>query len=266
MSQHILRLVHRIPYITPNSELSLYFLSSFLLYSILYIIAKLCPKLFPLSDVYETLKSADEKCEWNSRLISNVHAIIAIIGNAYVIATTDYFGKDGFHVESPLGTALECMSAGYLAYDAVLVVRHSKQLGSNGTTLTHHCVGLGAIWISISHGAGQFWIVAFLMTEATTPLVNTRWFLDRAGQKTSLIYYINGAGMCLGFWIVRLPAGICVLYHAYRYQTELRELPTGILCIVWLLFISLNLLNVYWTIIITQGLLKVVRGRIKRKA
>lgn len=66
----------------------------------------------------------------------------------------------------------------------------------------HHVAAILSCWRTLYMQEFQLQVMAFLATEATTPLINLRYWLLKAGAADTLAYRINAVcilgGVCVG--------------------------------------------------------------------
>jgi len=227
---------------------------SFLVWFVVYFVSKrLSPVLFRS---YNKLTKA-ERSEWNSRVVSDIHAIWATYGAVLIMLTLDqfdWFGQsDYIYLFYPTLTA-------YLAYDLLVVIAH-RNLWDKGTML-HHTVGILGFLVVMKFNIAHFIANIFYITEATTPFVNQRWFFDKTGMKQSPLYVVNGFIMWLGFLVMRVgfaPAIFITLHKDFDRIVGILGAP--ILYSVTAMMFAMVMTNTYWWFLISRGLLKALRGQ-----
>lgn len=96
----------------------------------------------------------------------------------------------------------------------------------------------------------------FALSEATTPFVNLRVFLVKAGKKDSFIYLMNGVAMFLGFVIFRVSLVFVIPYVFYVYREQLQQMAIFPTFMTTLGYLIISSLNVMWTYAIGMGLVK----------
>jgi len=149
---------------------------------------------------------------------------------------------------------------GYLAYDLLVVVAH-KNLWDKGTFL-HHSVGIACFCVVMSYNIAHFVANLWYITEATTPFVNQRWFFDKTGLRTSVLYVINGFIMWLGFLVLRIGISPAIFVSLYRDWTRVvLVLGYPMICSVVVMMASMVFTNTYWFYLISRGLYKAVRSQ-----
>eukprot|EP00741_Cyanophora_paradoxa_P018457 tig00021070_g17820.t1 len=220
----------------------------------LYMFHDLVYKALPGRKAFAALLTEEDKVEWRSRVISNVHAAVTSAVCVYSLTQEDW--GDAFLAHPPVATIAMLVSCGYLIYDALLVVLHHKQLGGGGSTLAHHISGIFSVAISHSYGAGSVCIIAYFGTELTTPCVNNRWFFEKSGMKSSNAYKFNGLAMWFGFLLIRVSIAPCLGFYLYTHRDQMMAVPVLLSAFTLLLFFVINSLNLYWFFLITRGMLR----------
>mmetsp|Transcript_18696 Transcript_18696/g.24677 ORF Transcript_18696/g.24677 Transcript_18696/m.24677 type:complete len:328 (-) Transcript_18696:19-1002(-) len=216
--------------------------------------------------------SNEAQVAWTSRIISVVNAVCCVYG-AYQMVFSSEVGRSALHrpVVAVFSSAYAsegipgdsrsfhlALFAGYIAYDLVLCLRH--ECLRDAATLLHHAVVLVALLVSLKFDLITLYIAALMFNEASTPFLNFRYFLYKAGLEDSLAYLCNGVGLFLSFFVFRalLITGI-VIHIAYAWhhvgfqQGYIYSEPAWRVAVaIFLTFLaSLHwLINIYWFSII----------------
>jgi len=145
------------------------------------------------------------KIEWNNRGFSTFHALAAAAVSFYLLVMSGLFSEDAHSAvvidrKSWLSDAMFGVSLGYFLTDLAMILRYFPRLGGK-EYLLHHGLSMYAISLALLSGKGHVYILMVLFTEATTPFVNLRWYLDLAGRKGSKLYLYNGLALFVG-WLV----------------------------------------------------------------
>ena len=82
-----------------------------------------------------------ERIEWDSRLVSNVHAVISTLLCAYVYVSEQLWAQDVYLYRSPIASPVIGVTGGYLAYDLLCVLWYWRPLGTM-STVVHHVTGI----------------------------------------------------------------------------------------------------------------------------
>lgn len=209
--------------------------------------------------VYNDLTKS-QKIEWDNRGFSTFHAILAAAVSFYLIVFSDTF-KDGgpgdlmINRRSVLSDAMFGISIGYFLADLGMILWLFPSLGGKEYML-HHGLSLYAILLSLISGQGQIYILMVLSTEITTPLVNLRWYLDLAGQKSSTLYIYNGVAMFVGWLVARILFFVYIFYHMYQHFDQVKMIfPLGFYSVL-LVPSMLAVMNVIWFRKILRGMMK----------
>ena len=128
----------------------------------------------------------------------------------------------------------------------------------------HHAVGIFCFSAALYKGVGHVYVLAMLVTEITTPFVNLRWWLDKAGRKNSRVYLANGLAM-LALWTV-FRVAFFPIYFWYVYATWGRVHDSiSAFWRLWPILMPLVffLLNLRWFVAILRGAKKALAGKKK---
>eukprot|EP00049_Salpingoeca_infusionum_P009662 m.164420 g.164420 ORF g.164420 m.164420 type:complete len:304 (-) comp14400_c0_seq13:2429-3340(-) len=219
--------------------------------------------LFPLSHVVSNLLSSGyrnlkwpDKLYWCSCIVANFHAIVVTLAALRELPTY----ADSVVVWNYRLNAVSMFASGYFAVDAALVYTMSylghKKFHSVAI-FVHHFLGLWVFTYCTTSPVG--WIVArWLITEASTPFVNTRPMLSMAGLRHSPLYMINGVLMLVFFFFFRVVNMVLFFVEAVprtqEFTTALGPVGTvlGAICII-----SGVVLNSMWFFLMVKGALVV---------
>jgi len=207
-----------------------------------------------------------QQYEWCSRLVSTVHALIAI-GLAYwtmlfeeALRTPDipFPERMTWGVSVTAATTLS-----YWIYDLMLIIRYWKDTPDYAMVAHHLC---GIIPFALGSYFSEF--VAFaptiIIAETSTPFVNARWFMYVTNNQGTLAYAVNGLCMWLSFLLCRiwwLPYGLSdLMVNFMPYATKYH---LSVLIPVAIGTPIAYALSFYWFLLITKGLVKTVWGMIK---
>lgn len=117
---------------------------------------------------------------------------------------------------------------------------------------------LASVAASACTGQGQAYTLLLLFTELTTPMVNVRWVLDKAGLTAHPAYLINGLVMAAA-WLAARILFIALYFFplAWRHRGEEAALAPPCRALLHAVPPTLLALNLYWF-----G--KIVRGAVAR--
>ncbi len=121
----------------------------------------------------------------NSRIVSNLHAIICIFGNSisYIINpefhkdyNLHYEGRGGYNIVSFMG----CISFGYFTHDLIwniLYLRSNDKKGNKWIFIMHHLVSMISIVIVLLIKRYYLGLLICGMMEGSTPFINNIVFI-----------------------------------------------------------------------------------------
>ncbi|XP_010555665.1 PREDICTED: transmembrane protein 56 [Tarenaya hassleriana] len=129
----------------------------------------------------------------------------------------------------------------------------------------HHCISMFAIILAVTSGQSQFYIFMVLLSEATTPFVNLRWYLDTSGQKSSKLYTCNGIALFLGWLVARVLLFIYFFVHMFLHFDQVKQVfPLGFYSLLTIPP-ALGVMNLLWFWKITKGLIKTLSKARRRE-
>ncbi|CAL4901348.1 unnamed protein product [Urochloa decumbens] len=200
------------------------------------------------------------KVEWNNRGFSTFHALAAAAVSFYLLVISDLFSEDSHSAimigrKSWLSDAMFGGSLGYFLTDLAMILWYFPRLGGK-EYLLHHGLSIYAISLALLSGKGHFYILMVLFTEATTPFVNLRWYLDLAGRKGSKLYLYNGLALFVGWLVARIILFVYFFAHMYFHFDQVRSVfPLGFYSILTVPPV-LSLMNLLWFLKICKGMVK----------
>ncbi|WOL16194.1 hypothetical protein Cni_G24976 [Canna indica] len=201
-----------------------------------------------------------QKIEWNNRGFSTFHAMVAAAVSFYLLVVSDLF-KSGAQQEflvnrkSLLSDTIFGISLGYFLSDLAMILWLFPSLGGKEYVL-HHGVSMYSILLALLSGKAHIYILMVLFTEATTPFVNLRWYLDLAGQKNSNLYVYNGVALFFGWLVVRILLFIYFFTHIYLHFDQVKTIfPLGLYSLLTAPP-ALAMMNVIWFWKIFKGMMK----------
>ncbi|KAJ9167414.1 hypothetical protein P3X46_022068 [Hevea brasiliensis] len=231
------------------------------------IVYKLTGFLSPLCfKGYDKLSKA-EQIEWNNRGFSTFHALIVASASFYLLLLSGLFDEDSqdeliINRNSIVSNSVLGISVGYFLADLAMILWNFPALGGLEYVL-HHGLSMYSMFLSLISGQGQIYILMVLFSEATTPFVNLRWYLDVAGKKSSKMYICNGVLLFLGWLVARILLFICLFTHMFIHFDQVKKIfPLGFYSILSAAPI-MAVMNVVWFWKIAKGLIKTL-SRTKR--
>eukprot|EP00163_Fabomonas_tropica_P011732 TRINITY_DN225_c0_g4_i6.p1 TRINITY_DN225_c0_g4~~TRINITY_DN225_c0_g4_i6.p1 ORF type:complete len:296 (+),score=31.18 TRINITY_DN225_c0_g4_i6:10-897(+) len=167
----------------------------------------LCEVVSPrLSPGYRALKRQDQ-VGWSTRVASTIHAVVVTLLSLYTLWTETVLYEQPLLARTGLGEVAMCITIGYLLGDFVLIVLHFDTLDTpslNRQTMLHHVCGIVGFAVCLQYGACQYFGLFRLLSEASTPFLNARWFLDKLQLKQSRLYMFNGVLLAAVFFQSRI--------------------------------------------------------------
>uniref|UniRef100_A0A3P9I1S5 TLC domain containing 4b n=1 Tax=Oryzias latipes TaxID=8090 RepID=A0A3P9I1S5_ORYLA len=201
--------------------------------------------------------------EWNSRLVSTVHALIVGFFCLYILWFDDVVNANPVWGDPNLVKLNVAITCGYLVYDLVLLACNWKTMG-DGFFVCHHLAALYAYGYVLTRGVLPYFANFRLISELSTPFVNQRWFFEALKYPRSHWMVVsNGVAMAVVFFLVRI--AVMPSYWASVFATfgtpEFERLGLGAQ-VAWITScIALDVLNTIWMYKIARGCFKVLMGR-----
>lgn len=200
--------------------------------------------------------------EWCTRIVSSIYSSICAVYIFYL------FYRDSERIVTDIfyntfdSMVCICMIIGYLLADIcfVLYAGWKNEMSDTKSTIVHHGMGMLCFGTSIYNGIGYPLCLMMLMTEASTPFLNIRWFLYKCNKEDSLIYKLNGAWMTLVFFTVRIAAFPFHCWMVYQHTKTIYD-ASGIY-VTFLTVAGLvvaGCLNHYWFSLMIRGLIKLFK-------
>jgi len=163
---------------------------------------------------------------------------------------------------SPLSTATLNFSVGYFLSDIIMFMFYFPH-GTLAMNI-HHVCALTSVTISGFTGLGHVYVLMVMSTEVTTPLVNARWLLEKAGLKQHKLYIINGLTMMVMWFFDRIVFLAFYFFPLlYRHKEELVLLNSLYRVLLLAIPPLLTLLNMFWFVKIVKGAMRLLKPKKK---
>ncbi|KAJ3692222.1 hypothetical protein LUZ60_012572 [Juncus effusus] len=201
-----------------------------------------------------------QRIEWNNRGFSTFHALLVAAVSFYLVFLSDIFQKNAENQiiidrKSWLSDGIFGVSIGYFLSDLAMIFYFFPKLGGM-EYVVHHALSMYSIILALLSGKAHVYILMVLFTEATTPIVNLRWYLDLAGKKSSNLYVYNGLALFVGWLVARILLFVYFYNHMYLHFDQVKSIfPLGFYSILTVPS-TLALMNIFWFWKIFNGLLK----------
>jgi len=209
----------------------------------------------PWKRCYTSL-SSETKIKWHSRIVSNLHSILAVhLGVCCIIFDDGAFvdPMKAYRGNTTFRSIALMITCGYLVYDLLLCAKHRDTLWDTMTAV-HHSVILLAFTIGVATGVGTFYMSLYLSNEISTLFLNSNFFLACDINRDNQLYKVNGFLLLISFLMGRVMYNCYVAYHMVASTWfSLRDLaavtpwPELMLCafLTFLAFCHVGL-NVVW--------------------
>ncbi|KAL8031170.1 hypothetical protein ABFX02_13G007700 [Erythranthe guttata] len=203
--------------------------------------------------------------EWSNRAISTFHAVYITSMSIYFILWSDLYSDnlDRGPItlrSSILSTSTLGVSVGYFLSDIGMIIWCYPSLGGI-EYIFHHVLSLVGVTYTMLTGEAQIYTYMVLVSEATTPSINLRWYLDAAGMKRSRAYIINGVVMFVAWLVARILLFVYLFYHAYIYYDQVKKMHGFGIFLTLVVPALLSVMNSIWFWKIVKGLKKTITKR-----
>ncbi|XP_047939596.1 TLC domain-containing protein 4-B-like isoform X2 [Salvia hispanica] len=201
--------------------------------------------------------------EWSNRAMSTFHAMYIATVSLYFVLWSDLFKNDPQRGPITLRSSMVSISAlgvsvGYFLSDLSMILWRYPSLGGM-EYVVHHLLSLGSVVYAMLTGEAQIYTYMVLMSEATTPSINLRWYLDAAGMKRSKVYTINGVLIFLAWLVARILLFIYLFWHSFVYYDQARQMHKIGAVMVHVVPLVLSVMNLYWFSKIFRGMVKTLK-------
>ncbi|CDW75432.1 transmembrane protein 136-like [Stylonychia lemnae] len=238
---------------------------SFIFFWATYFVSKFAMSLWKSNKIYQQL-SNEKKADYISRIVANIHAVIAV-GMAIIVlffswyikfAKIKHFSEEGSFVwndnclmkPSKFHSYAMVVTSSYLVYDLIVclfLIRDNS--GLMYQTYIHH--GLGLIG-----GVGSVYTgYCNVPIKISTPFLNMRQMLLTQKQGDTIWYTVNSILFALSFFLFRIlfyPITIYRIFSGIRnlqYGQAFQHLPSWIIQVTGILtflYVGMFLLQVFW--------------------
>lgn len=210
-----------------------------------------------ISSKYHQLSVA-KRLNWDTRIGSNLHAVIVSVIALYCFFTFDTETRKNAEL-SRIGNSI---TMGYISADLLIILLSYKHIGDL-FTVTHHLMAIWAYYFVVVYGLLPYFANFRQLAEISTPFVNQRWFFDAIGRpRTCRSPIINGYALGVSFFVCRIvvmPIYYNSCYAAWGTQQQ-KELG-GLVSFYWIsTSVVLDVINLYWFSKIVRGAVKITRN------
>ncbi|XP_073151161.1 uncharacterized protein [Henckelia pumila] len=212
--------------------------------------------------------SKSPQIEWNNRAMSTLHAVFIATASLYFVFWSDLYSND--EVVGPITLRRSTLSSfslgvstGYFLSDIGMIFWLYPSLGGMEYVI-HHLLSVAGVSYTMLTGEGQLYTFMVLISEATTPWINLRWYLDEAGMKNSRVYLMNGIVIFLAWLVARILLFVYIFYHMYVHHGQVMQMHTAGVVLVHAVPSTIAVMNLVWFGKIFKGLKKTLaRGKKK---
>lgn len=239
--------------IFPNSD-NLYLLhlheiiGSFVFYQVVnaYIAPWLNKAIF--KSHYTSIDDEKVRVNFDIHTVSNIQCLISFYTIAPILLLP--VGLDIVMYHDELCSMVSALTMGYFLWDCYICVKHFKLYGFE--FLAHALSSLYVFTVSLRPFC-QPWVGKFLLFEASTPFVNTNFFIAQMSRGSTdavvppWFNMLNGLLLLVTFFSVRILWGFTAVTLLMRQMWKSRhQLPLVQSMILLVLKVGLNTLNIVW--------------------
>nr|XP_061797828.1 TLC domain-containing protein 5-like [Nerophis lumbriciformis] len=155
--------------------------------------------------------NSHRSCEWNCRLVTLLHGILAVSVTAYIgyVDGPWPFTYPGTK-NTPLQISAMLLSLGYFVFDMAWCVYFRTE---GAVMLAHHSMSILGILLTLWLGESGIEGCAVLFgSEITNPLLQARWFLKQTGRYGTPLAHTVDVLFVLLFVLMRIFVGGTMLY------------------------------------------------------
>eukprot|EP00058_Branchiostoma_floridae_P014659 XP_002600147.1 hypothetical protein BRAFLDRAFT_118247 [Branchiostoma floridae] len=132
---------------------------------------------------------------------------------------------------------------GYTAADLLLIYPAVR----SRDMLVHHVCTLWMGYFASMNPVVPYYASLSMMTEMSTPFLNVRHILLHMGEKSSVLYKVNGVVLLVTFFTCRILTIPLWLSFKEHFGTEkMYEVGFGVLLSILVLIPFVHLLNIFW--------------------
>jgi len=225
------------PFVAPREMLMLIG-STFI---VCQLISQLGFRLFESYKPYSKLPHI-EKAEWQTRIVSTLHAVIVFPIAVYVVCFEHEYRANPVFGKSDTAIIAFAMGVGYFFSDFVMVLFY--RIPPMTPIILHHVFAGWGFLIAVGPLAQGAWYgVALLLTEASTPLNNTHWMLMKSGKEDTFWCTTVGKTFAISWFFFRILPFPYILYMVYLFWSDLMHMKFYVqlvlgLNIAWLMFMN----------------------------
>ena len=200
-----------------------------------------------------------------SRATGSLHHFTVIaVGLTIVSQDPTAWKVNPFLYETQLSDDLLMFSSGFFVYDIYQCVR-DWYIHNDAFEFVFHGLVCGTLYgLAYMSSYWHLYAACFLLWEASTPFLQTLWFMKELGLRDHVLYKLNGLALALSFAVARMGWGTFAAIHLLwsisdSLQGKLANpAPWWFNRLVQVGMPSLYLLNCVWFLKIVKGLFKAV--------
>mmetsp|Transcript_42948 Transcript_42948/g.97151 ORF Transcript_42948/g.97151 Transcript_42948/m.97151 type:complete len:194 (-) Transcript_42948:206-787(-) len=166
------------------------------------------------------------------------------------------FASDDFFLVTDDSVRANLVFVGYLCSDLAITLYFRECWPGYEAMLLHHVMAVLAWYVMIQGKFGHAFTLVGLLSEATTPFVNQRWFFDKCDMKSGLLYLVNGILITLLWFLIRVCLFGWMGWRIYEMRASVFSLSPYQIFVVLLAYFVGYALQIFWFRKILRGVLK----------
>jgi len=201
--------------------------------------------------VYSSLNIKKQR-EWDTRVVASIHAILITFLSFQIVMDEKMHDRHNkLFLDHHNPRMVMSIASGYFLWDALVSGYFLKDLGYGG--LIHGVCCFVVYFCGLTPFANYHGMI-FLLEEMSTPFLHMHWFLEKAGRSGKPLHMLNGMILLLTFFFGRVIIGpfysVDFFYEVFK---NWNKIPLLFRVIYLVSNSTLNMLNVYWFILLARG-------------
>ncbi|XP_046852175.1 TLC domain-containing protein 4-like [Xenia sp. Carnegie-2017] len=211
-----------------------------------------------ISSTYLQLSFKD-KINWNTRITSNIHAVVVTSLALYAFFYDEATLADSFWYTNSIIVRIGISITFGFIFTDLLIILWYYDCFQEINFIIHHLMVLLAYYFVVGKGYLLFFANIRQIAELSTPFVNQRWFYHITGQpRHSRLFVQNGIIMVFAFFLGRIVFIPYFYFKTLSVWSDPKRIALGpVVSFLWIFTtIVLDVLNIFWFFKMIQGCVK----------
>lgn len=207
---------------------------------------------------FKNVLRTKEKIFWCLAFVRGMFGISCIIVGSYYLIFDDTLKKDVVHAKTTLSVLATYYGVGFFIFECIALYTSNVVFRFFDKPLfIHHTLSLTGYCIAAYYLKGNFFAVAGVILEGTTPFTCLCWMLLKADLAHTKLWKFNQIVLVHLFHCRTIVEAYLLFISYYQWDTIWSDMPTPFFCCLYVQnIIQLFLLTPYWTYKKTQQLMK----------